>query len=76
MEESGIMAVPPAQIQGLLQVAGMTTDNEAARVLACPTCGRTMRLAPVAPGIAGRPRLRSFECLNCDAVTTVEDEHE
>ncbi len=69
------MTAAPAQIQGLSHMAGMMMDKDTARVLACPYCGGTMRLAAVTPGIGGRPTVRSFECRNCDAVTTVEDDH-
>jgi hypothetical protein len=48
--------------------------EEAARVLACPFCGGTMKLAVIPRGGGDLPRRRAFECLSCRELTTVEDE--
>ena len=38
--------------------------------LACPHCGKPMRLAQVIPGIGALPELLTFECKACAEVTT------
>jgi hypothetical protein len=52
----------------------MTEKQEAARVLACPFCGGTMKLAVIPLGVRELPSLRAFECLSCKELMTVEDE--
>jgi hypothetical protein len=52
----------------------MNEKEEAARVLACPFCGGTMKLAVIPLGVGEHPRRRAFECLSCKELMTVEDE--
>jgi hypothetical protein len=52
----------------------MTDENDPARVLACPFCGGTMRIATIASGPRESARRRAFECAGCSKVMTLEDE--
>lgn len=38
----------------------------------CPVCAKPMRLVRVAPAVAGHPELRSYECVDCREVLTIE----
>ena len=51
----------------------MSSPDEA-DVRPCPVCGGTLKLAHVLPKIGGLPELRSYHCVNCGEVETVEDD--
>jgi transposase-like protein len=50
------------------------SEDEAKEVLACPSCGATMRLARITPKFGGLPKLKTFQCVGCNDVLTLEDE--
>ena len=52
----------------------MSESDSEAIVVACPSCGGTMKLAKVPPKLGDLPELLTFQCLNCNEVMTIEDE--
>jgi len=49
----------------------MSSPDEA-DVRPCPLCGGTLKLAQVLPKMGGLPELRSYRCVDCDEVETVD----
>jgi transcription elongation factor Elf1 len=52
----------------------MALEDEPETIFDCPVCGRTMQLASVIPRLGWLPKLLTFQCRNCNEVTTIEDD--
>lgn len=40
----------------------------------CPACGSTVKLCRIVPKLGGLPELRTFQCVDCEEVVTIEAE--
>jgi hypothetical protein len=52
----------------------MPQEDEPERVLHCPACAGTMKLAKIVAKLGEFPRLMTFQCLTCDEFLTIESE--
>jgi hypothetical protein len=44
--------------------------------LKCPDCSGPMKIARVTPKFGGLPELRTYQCVECEEVVTVESKYE
>ncbi len=52
----------------------MSEQNDPQPIQNCPSCGGTMNLAKIIPKLGGLPKLKTFQCVNCNDVITIEDD--
>ena len=58
------------ECEGTLDLSGAMVGE----ILPCAYCGHGMKLVRIIPKLGGLPELATFECPNCEEVTTIENE--
>ena len=52
----------------------MPTEHPQEKLLPSACCGHGMKLVRIIPKLGGLPELATFQCPNCEEVTTIENE--
>ncbi len=52
----------------------MPTEHPREKLLPCASCGHGMKLVRIIPKLGGLPELATFQCPNCEEVTTIEND--